>query len=202
MNVYIETNFIIEFARLQDQHAGCEGILKLAEENRINLIVPAFGVEESYGAWGRKRGVRAELTNKLAQEDNYLTASELYRHVGEKFKAIYDLFREAQIEEIKRLNMAISRVLERATVISLDPDILSAAAIYQGFPLMLSPQDSVIYAAVLSNLALTSADTPKCFLNKNRRDFYRDDIRSELLKHRCLVISNFNSGFDHIKKHI
>ena len=35
MKVYVETNFVLELAFLQEQHSSCDKILSLCEENRI-----------------------------------------------------------------------------------------------------------------------------------------------------------------------
>lgn len=45
MIVYIESNFVIEHSRRQAQYPGCEGILSLAENREIKLILPFFSIE-------------------------------------------------------------------------------------------------------------------------------------------------------------
>ncbi len=47
MIVFVESNFILEITYLQEQHVSCEGILSLAESDRISLKVPAFSVIEA-----------------------------------------------------------------------------------------------------------------------------------------------------------
>lgn len=48
MDVYVETNFVLELALLQEQQESCQKLLDLAEAGRINLILPAFSLTEPY----------------------------------------------------------------------------------------------------------------------------------------------------------
>jgi hypothetical protein len=42
MNVYVETNFILELAWMQEQYESCKNILTLCETGKAKLILPAF----------------------------------------------------------------------------------------------------------------------------------------------------------------
>ena len=46
MKVYIESNFVLELALLQEQNESCENILSLGKSGNIHLIIPAFCVAE------------------------------------------------------------------------------------------------------------------------------------------------------------
>ena len=48
MNVYVESNFVLELALLQEQSASGEAILRLGEEHRVHLVVPAYALVEPY----------------------------------------------------------------------------------------------------------------------------------------------------------
>lgn len=48
MNVYVESNFVLELALLQEQHASCGELLRLCEEDRIQLVIPAYSLVEPY----------------------------------------------------------------------------------------------------------------------------------------------------------
>ena len=48
MNVYVETNFILELAFVQDEHESCDRILALCEAQRATLVLPTFCLAESY----------------------------------------------------------------------------------------------------------------------------------------------------------
>jgi hypothetical protein len=42
MNIYVETNFVLELAFVQEQHESCEQIIGLCEAGRTTLVLPAF----------------------------------------------------------------------------------------------------------------------------------------------------------------
>jgi predicted nucleic acid-binding protein len=201
MIVYVETNFIIELARMQSQHAGCEGVLSLAEANRIRLVIPAYVMEESFGVWVRKRRVRTDITTALRRERRYLSESERYRDLLASIDGVNNLFTKVTNEEKHYLHNGMGRVLNVTTVIPLTQDIIISAMLYQD-TLNLSPQDSIVYAAVISDLRRVPEREPKCFLNKNHSDFKKPVIIRELKKHGCKLMINFNEGLEYINRQI
>lgn len=46
MIVYIESNFVLELAYLQEEHESCTKILNLSEADNIELVIPAYCVGE------------------------------------------------------------------------------------------------------------------------------------------------------------
>ena len=51
MNVYVESNFVLELAFLQEQFASCEEILSEAHRaHRIQLLIPTNSLAEPYEA--------------------------------------------------------------------------------------------------------------------------------------------------------
>ena len=48
MDVYVETNFVLELALLQEQHESCEKILRFQQTGKIRLIVPAYSLIEPF----------------------------------------------------------------------------------------------------------------------------------------------------------
>ena len=44
MNVYVESNFVLELALRQEQFTSCETILSLCEEGQARLVVPAYSL--------------------------------------------------------------------------------------------------------------------------------------------------------------
>lgn len=39
MNIYVESNFVLELALVQEQHASCEEIVGLSEARRATLVM-------------------------------------------------------------------------------------------------------------------------------------------------------------------
>ena len=52
MIVYVESNFVLELAFLQEEHESCLELLSLSESEDICLVLPAFSIGEPYEAWG------------------------------------------------------------------------------------------------------------------------------------------------------
>ena len=46
MIVYVESNFVLELAFLQEQHESCNTIITLAESSQVELVIPAFSIVE------------------------------------------------------------------------------------------------------------------------------------------------------------
>lgn len=55
MIVYVETNFVLEIAREQEQVVSANKILALAEEGKIELAFPAFTLSEPFSTIIRQR---------------------------------------------------------------------------------------------------------------------------------------------------
>ena len=101
MIVYVESNFVLELALLQEDHQECEEILDLAEVNKITLMLPAFSVGEPYEAWVRHDKRRKELRDKLSSEIRELTRSKPYQVLAQELQNLADLFVQSS-EEAKR----------------------------------------------------------------------------------------------------
>ena len=55
MNVYIESNFVLELALLQEQSSSCEEILGLCESRGVRFVVPAYSLAEPYETLTRRQ---------------------------------------------------------------------------------------------------------------------------------------------------
>lgn len=175
MIVYVESNFILELAYLQEEHENCGRILKLAEAGKVQLILPAFAIAEPFSAWvGRKRR-RENLHRELTQELRELGRSEPYAGSREEFQDVTKALLVSGEEEKSRLDTAIAQILKESELIPIDADVIKSAIEIQTRN-RLSPQDSIIYASVLAHAAKVSKEEPKCFITKNSRDFSNPDI--------------------------
>lgn len=78
MIVYVETNFVLELAYLQEENARCAAILDLAVQDQIDLLIPAFcGIEARMSQRQRSRS-RALFREGLAQQLRELGRSQPY----------------------------------------------------------------------------------------------------------------------------
>ena len=196
MIVYIESNFVLELALRQAEHRSCDSIVSLAESLTIDLVIPAFSLFEPYEVWRRRTGERTVLYERLIQEMGQLARTEPY------VKTVEDLGDPASIlvrsgdEDKHRLDLTLGRILDCAIVIPLQGETIRRSIQYQG-SLGLSPQDAAVYASVIGHLSATSPG-PKCFLNRDRKDFSIPDIREGLGQHDCRLITRFADGLSYI----
>jgi hypothetical protein len=54
MNVYVESNFVLEYALEQDECEACGEIVRLAANGKLTLVVPAFSLAEPHQAIAAK----------------------------------------------------------------------------------------------------------------------------------------------------
>lgn len=197
MIVYVETNFVLELALLQEEADSCEQILRLAEHGHVRLVLPAFSLAEPFGAVDRRRSARNQAAEELKPPLRELRRTAPYRPHVEVIEPTLDvLLKRSSYDERDRLNDTWQRIAAIAEVVPLDADVLAAAALLrERFPL--SPQDAVVYASVRSHLE-RERPALSCFLTRNAHDFGRPDIAADLRSFRCKVLPHFDQGYGYI----
>ena len=166
MIVYVETNFVLEQAFLQEEHGSCTRLLEAAAAKKIELVLPAYSMGEPYEKLIRRRRERKQLSDRLRQELHELRRSAPYANEAEQYSDLARLLIDSNEQENQRLNEVLSRILDIATIIPTDSDVLKNALMAQR-ALGLSPQDSIVYAAVRKHLVMQNGT--RCFINKNTR---------------------------------
>ena len=68
MNVYVESNFVLELGLLQHESRSCREILRLCEEGLIRLILPSYSLIEPYETVARKQKQRLRIKRNLDAE--------------------------------------------------------------------------------------------------------------------------------------
>ena len=196
MIVYVESNFVLELALLQEEHRSCDSIVSLAESLAIDLAIPAFSLFEPYEVWRRRAGERTELHRRLVQEIGQLARTEPYAKTVDDLGGPASILVRSGDEDKRRLDLTLGRILDCAVVLPYQGETLRDAIRFQT-SLGLSPQDSVVYASVIAHLAAASPG-PKCFLSRDRKDFSIPDVREELGRYDCRLITRFPDGLSYI----
>ena len=195
MNVYLESNFVLELAFLQEQSASCERILSLGEAGHVRLAVPAYSLAEPYETLVRRQRQRKRTKEALDRELGQIARSAAYEDRLGRFRDLTALLINSADEEARRLEEVRSRLIETADTIPLEASVLAAAAQYQRKH-DFSPQDALVYSAVLAHLERDYA-RPSCFLNKDK-DFDDQDVLEELGGYNCKLFPRFDSGCRYI----
>lgn len=197
--VYVETNFVLEMAFLQEEHEHCDSLLRLAaDRSNTELVLPVFCVAEAYEAFGRKRRERLELADRLRREVGQLARSRTYAHRRKDFVELTDLFRRSGQEEQDRLDRVLDEVLGVARLLPLERIITREAVEYRKTR-DLGTQDALVYASVISDLDNTRPRS-SCFISRNPKDFANPDIRDgDLADRSCTLLTNFTDGYGYVK---
>ena len=196
MITYVESNFVLELAYRQEECSSCDELLTLAEGGRIELVLPAYCVGEPYERMVRRDRQRRDVHRRLSDELRELSRSATYSESATKLADLTGLLVDAGEQEMGQLNSVLTRLLESATLIPVDRDVLKTALSLQR-SLGLSPQDSIVYASVRSRVL--GEKRRQCFINKNARDFLIPEIQEELAAHNCKLMTKFPDGLAHIR---
>lgn len=201
MIVYVETNFVLELALLQQEHEECQTLLDLAKEYpRMELALPAFSIGEAYEAWGRKLRQRNRLQDDLNREIEQLSRSKPYEEPAESFRELATrLLFERGEQEKRRLDRTLNLVLSIAQIVPLNADTIRKALELQRTR-SLEPQDAMVYASVLDHLA--ASGSPGCFITKNSKDFLNPDIEEDLVGYDCKLLTSFRNGLGYVRSRL
>lgn len=190
---------MLELSLLQEQWESCESILELCGAGRAHLIVPAYSLAEPYETLTRRQKNRKRMGREVSSELDQLDRTKTYAGQLGVFRELTDFLIESAEEEDKCLKDVSSRLLQMAEVIPLDTSVLEASAQYRshhGF----SPQDSIVYASVLSHV-VSDHEQASCFLNKDT-DFDDDDVVEELRGYGCQLLPGFDVGYEFLIEHV
>lgn len=196
MNVYAETNFVLEMALKQEYYYDCQKIMELCQDGKINLIIPAYSIVEPYETLIRRHRNRKKLKSTLDLELNQLLRTDSYTDKIVEIKSLVNILILSTEDEMKRIEIVRTNLLEIVEIIPLNVNILKSSTKYQQEH-DLSPQDAIIYASILDHLKVNRQKNC-CFLNKNSKDFDDPDILEELENFDCKMLSRFDHGYQFI----
>jgi predicted nucleic acid-binding protein len=197
VNIYVETNFVLELVFEQEQRLSCEQILALCESGRSRLVIPAYCLAEPHEKIVRQARSRGELQRNLETELRQLVRTSSYTARINSIQDVASLLVRSNEEEKQRFVHYRARLLRVADIIPLTIDILSAAATYES-PYDFTPQDALVYGSVIAHLRQNQPPI-SCFLNKNSKDFDNPDIVEEFDKNNCTMIPRFDQGYSFIQ---
>ena len=113
------------------------------------------------------------------------------------FDGITDLLVSSAEQESHNLTKISSRLLSAAELIPLDASVLGSASGYQsthGF----SPQDSIVYASIVSHLH--GCHQRKSYFISKDSDFDDQDVVNELGRFGCALLHDFSRGLQFLKR--
>jgi predicted nucleic acid-binding protein len=197
MRVYVETNFVLELAFQQEQHAACEAILSLAEARDIHLVLPVYSVEEASATLQRKAGERKTLMDANIRELREVARMQGYEEsVTNTRGALTELLVDNVQRARNRLEHLTRRLRGGGEILPLT-SAASEKATELRTTYGLSQPDSLVLASILGDRQL--GHTESCFLNRNSKDFDDARIHHLLAQSSCRLITNFKDGHQYIQ---
>lgn len=196
MNIYVETNFVLELILLQEQFQSCEKILEICKKKKANLIIPSFSLPESLEKIHRQKTKRENLEKELNAEINQLSRTFGYKKEIQRINDINLIFTKSIEEERVRFEKYKKLILNIATILPLNAKILTDAVKHQS-DFDLSPKDSIIFESILIHLNKNSS-IQSCFLNRDKKDFLIPQIITKFQNLNCKLVPSFRDGYNFI----
>lgn len=191
MNVYVESNYVLELALKQEEAEACEHVLRLCERGRIQLVVPAYCLAEPHETLTRRHQQRKRMKDELDVQLGQIarTATNAAQLMG--FHELTAVLITSAEQANQNLSAVRSRIIQCAEIIPLSASVLSHSDDFQRKH-DFSPQDALVYASIRSHLE-RSGQRKSYFLCRDRH-FDDQDVLEELLRYSCELVPRFDEG--------
>lgn len=197
MNVYVETNFVLELALEQQESSACEKLLQYSQDGAIRVLLPAYSLIEPHEALTRRHLDREAVRTRVAAELVQIARSSYFAERAAASTEITQLLSDSVTFETRQIEQFKERALSVAEILPLDAEVLRSAARYKA-EFELSPQDAIVYATIRARLDVDH-DSPSCFVSRNPRDFDDREIHRDLAALNCRYFSSFEIALRYIE---
>ncbi len=187
MRVYVESNYLVELALEQEQSEACERLLALAEQSRVELVMPVYAVMESLNAVNRRLSGFADLDQKVTGSLEQVGRNATLKAEADGLKGLMLKARKMALGSYENTK---SRVLRSGRVLPLDWLAMTKADKMR-HDLGLELPDAVMLACVLIDLDASPPTEAAVFANRNTKDFDDPAVRVLLRDRDCTLISSF-----------
>ena len=145
MNVYVESNFVLELALQQAQSESCQALVDYAANNQIALVVPAYSLAEPYETITRRRKERAQVKRDVDTALSQLQRTSAYSDDVDQLRNFTNLLITSANDERLRLDAVVTEMVEVSELIPLDSRVVAESLQCQK-ELDFSPQDALVFA--------------------------------------------------------
>jgi predicted nucleic acid-binding protein len=193
--LYVESNFIVELVRAQEQVDECERLLVLGEEQEgVELVLPAFCLAEPLHTVRRGQAERRSLQDRMQRELKQIRRSRGLRGAADSY-AVSALFVDAAEQENARLESFYRRIAEVVDLVALTSDVVdSAFELGRRFDLMVP--DAMVLASVLHHADVSPG--PFRFVTKDKKDFDDPELRRLLQERDGDLLTSFGSAVGYV----
>jgi predicted nucleic acid-binding protein len=195
MDVFVESNFVLELAFRQEEYTFCERIRRGAGPEAYALHLPQYALAEVFEKLRPLRIQREDNQKYLLEQitQHRREAQSDNEAMDELTQALTTLLSERTQSQTQRLYTIAGELAELAAALPLTQAIILEAhgkAREHG----LSPQDSLVYASVLAGLRTLPPQVPKLFVSRNEKDFKKQSIITELRALGCEYLISFQAA--------
>jgi predicted nucleic acid-binding protein len=188
VNIYVESNFVLEIALEQADAAACERVIDLADSKALRLAIPAYALLEPYETLTRRVREWTRLSSDVESELKQLRRTASLKAEADALVGL--TVRAVQLATQKHDSVR-ARILAAAEVLPIEAiTLIEAERLRSDYGLTLP--DAVMLASVL--LDGKGGTQPSAFLNTKVKDFADPAIRAELTKRSCAFIGRFSAG--------
>ena len=199
MTIYVESNFILEIALGQEESRYAGELLSEAEAGSIALAFPSFAISEPFATITQRERRRRTVIASMTKLLNDLDRSTPHRYIAKSLNPVIDQLSSVYQSEVTHLESTVNRLLSVGRSIELDSEIYRAALDNES-RYGLSPQDAIIYASIVRDLATSVRTHRSCFMSRNFNDFGGPDIRAELASYGCRYEGSYEAGVALVRK--
>jgi hypothetical protein len=201
MIAYVESNFVVELAREQEEASAAEKILRLAERRAIQLAFPVFSLCEPFSTLTYRDNERRRFVDALRGELWELGRIRSQKKLATDLRPLVQTLLSLEGREIDALENIVQRMLSVGRSITLDAGVFTEARALEK-KCDLSPQDAIVYACVLTDLQEQQPGQSRCFISRNSKDFDDPSIIADLAVHRCRYMAKFQDGLAYNRSEI
>ncbi|MCH8886501.1 MAG: hypothetical protein IIC13_07930 [SAR324 cluster bacterium] len=201
MNVYVESNFVLEIALHQEQVQSAEKILTLAKQGECQIFIPAFSLAEPFWTITQRGKERIESLNILIREQRNFSRSVKHKELAKLAGRIIEEIENIAFEEEGDLEDLVWDLIGQVNVLELGIPVLTGARDIL-LQLDLGMQDAIVLASILEHLENLQNRSESVFISRDRRDFGNPLIIQRLKNLDCTYISNFKDGLGFIQSSI
>ncbi len=201
MNIYCETNFILEIVFSQEQAEYCQKIIKICQTGKANLIIPTYSFAESLYRLEAKRKEISKLREMLVLENTQLARNTQYSQEVQVIGNLETFLVKVEAENKARLEEVWQSFAQIAEIINFDAQTFQTAKTIESKYSFRNLHDAIIFTSILDHI---NQHKPKqsCFLNRNTRDFDTVDVIGYLKSLNCKFFADFEKAFNFISSQI
>ncbi|WP_046242520.1 hypothetical protein [Hymenobacter terrenus] len=195
MEVFIESNFLLELAFRQADYIFCERIWRNVRPDTYSLHLPQYALGEVFQMLRPLRNKREEYLQYVLQE-----IIQHRREDSSDAVAMDGLTQQLTTLLAERTQVQTRRLYAIAGEFAAKTDghALTSNVIEEGQVVALrhglSPQDALVYASVLAGLRGLPLHSAKLFVSRNKADFGKAEIIAELQTLNCEYLASFRAA--------